>query len=298
MKVQSTLTLLSKSLLIVMLLITACTKDDGVAIPPSITILEGPEYISGDTILAAGEEIRLKVKLEMGDLNITNFIIDVFTDDNQTYFDTGMNTSSIIWEGSFLKSLASNEEWNLTVRDRDGNASNTSFNISLDTNSNFNSLKNFTSIDLGAQNNAQSAGLFDPTNGVLYFYDQAAEDSSIQKVIDLLYFYNDEDKNTIASPGANIDDGIFTGNPADWTIVNTTRYIKTSLTADDFYGACNDSIILANYDEGEAKRKAKNLEVNNIYTFKTQSGKLGIFILNEVNGAEDGSVNIDLKIQH
>ena len=297
MNYQSKLTLLSKAIFVIMLLITSCSKDDEVAVPPSITIIEEAGYISGDTMIAAGGEIHLKVLMEKGNQNITNFIIEVLGNDLQTYFDTGMNTSYLLWEGQFIKTFAPLEEWKFTVRDRDGNFSIASLNISLDTNSNYQPLNTISSLELGAQDNLQTGGLFATSDYNTYFHSQAASDTSIQAEVDILYFYSEEDKNTIASPGANIEDGIFAVNPADWTIINTTRYFKTTLIADDFSCANNDSVILANYEEGEAKRKAKKLQDNEIYTFKTQSGKLGMFMVNEVIGNTGGHINIDLKIQ-
>jgi hypothetical protein len=130
-----------------------------------------------------------------------------------------------------------------------------------------------------------------------YFADEVAQDVILQEGVQMLYYYYGDDKNIIASPGANIEDGIFAVNPADWTIVNTSRYLKTSLSVEEFNQATNDSIILANYNEAEAKRKAKKLQVNDIYTFRTQKGKLGMFHVTEVVGAEEGTVNLNVKIQ-
>ncbi|MEN8224460.1 MAG: hypothetical protein ABFS05_03785 [Bacteroidota bacterium] len=297
MKNKLTITPLIKTFVIIILVITACTKDDEATIFPSITILNETGYISKDTLVSVGEEMSFKVKLDKGDLNITNFLINVFTDETQTYFDTGMNTASFIWEGNFIKSTDPEERWDFIVRDSDGNSSSISLYINLDTNSNYQSLESFSSIDMGAPENITTGGCFNPSNGNMYFHFDVAEDTSLQAGIDLLYFYADEDKNTISSPGANIDDGIFPVNPGSWTVVNTSRYFKTSLTVLDFANANNDSIILANYNEADAKRKAKNLQEDDIYTFKTQQGLLGIFIVNEVTGTTEGSINIDLKIQ-
>ena len=288
---------ISKVLLIILVVFSSCKKEEDVIGPPQIYIMSETGYVSGDTTMAAGEEIRLKVKMMKGDNNITNFTIDVFTESVQTYFDTGMNVGEIVWEGSFIKSLAPVEEWTFTVRDREGAYGQTSLTISLDTGIAYNPLHTYSALTLGAPDNDQQEGCFSVAGGGLYFHEEAAADTVIQSDIDLLYFYSAEDKNTIASPGANIEDGIFTVNPGSWTVVNTTRYYKTSLTADDFNSAENDSIIIANYEEGEAKRKAKKLLQNDIYTFKTQCGKLGILMVNEVTGTNEGSVNIDIKIQ-
>ena len=61
--------------------------------------------------------------------------------------------------------------------------------------------------------------------------------------------------------------------------------------------AGNDSIIIANYNEGEARRKAKNLAPDDIYTFRTQSGRLGMFLVKEVNGTAAGDIVIQIKTQ-
>ena len=254
-------------------------------------------FISSDTYVPAGGELNFRIKLEKGDLNITNFLIDVYTDDVQTYFDTGMNTSYLVWEGSFIKTLAATEEWKFIVRDKKGNASSQSLMISLDTSVAYHPLKGYSSVIIGAPQNNDKEGCMDAETAELFFHADAATDTSLQALIDVLYFYDEVDNNTLASPGANIEDGIFPVNPGSWTIVNTTRYYKTSIEMFDFCEAVHDSIILANYEEGDAKRKAKHLQFQEIYTFKTQGGKLGMFMVNEVLGTEAGAINIDLKIQ-
>lgn len=278
----------------------SCKKDDEtVNIPPSIQIIEEAGYISSDTAIAAGGEINLKLMLQKGDLNITNFIIDVYTADGvQNYFDTGMNVAANYeWHGKFVKSLAQQEEWKFIVRDRDGNAGTTSLVITLDTTGSYQTLSSYSPVIFGAQDNTQIGGCYALGAYSMYFHNEAAADTSIQRDIDMVCFYDSEDKNAIASPGASFPDGIFPVNPADWTIVNTTRYFETDLTTDDFNAAVNDSIVIANYDEGEAKRKAKKLNGGEIYTFRTQQGKLGMFLVNEVIGTNEGSINISLKVQ-
>jgi hypothetical protein len=280
-----------------MLLNVACKKDNETVVPPSIMLMSEQGTISSDTSFSPGNEIRLKIMMQKGNLNITNFLIDVYTDDVQHYFDTGMNVSYLEWQGVFIKTSAAIEEWKFIVRDRDGNSSSASLKITLDTSNSYHPLQHYSPVLLGAQNNAQEGGCFDITDSTLYFCCEASSDTTIQYVIDMIYYYSQEDKNTIASPGANIEDGIFSVNPANWTIKNTSRYMKTAITPAEFLESMNDSIIIANYDEGEAKRKAKKLQQNDIYTFRTQDGRLGMFLVNEVSSTTDGSINISLKTQ-
>ncbi|HSG67485.1 MAG TPA: hypothetical protein VK994_02170 [Bacteroidales bacterium] len=286
------------SLTLLFIIISACKKDDENNTPPSIKLMEENTYVGRDTVFAAGAEIMFKVLLQKGGHDITNFFIDVTTDQGtQTYFDTAMNTPYLMWTGSFIKSFAQYENWEFTVRDREGNTASASLVIGLDTSSSYLPLDYIPSVTLGAQNNQVVRGCFNISEAAYFFFEEGTADTIIQAGIDLLYYYDPVDLNTLASPGANIDDGIFPVNPADWTITNTTRFIKTSLSADEFMEAANDSILLANYNESEAKRKAKLLQVNNVYTFRTQQGKLGMFLVNEVTGEAEGSINFHIKIQ-
>lgn len=294
---------MKSSLIIIMIGFIACTsckkEDETVNVPPSIQIIEEAGYISSETAIPAGGEINLKLMLQKEDLNITNFIIDVYTADGvQNYLDSGMNlASNYEWTGKFIKSMAQQEEWQFIVRDRDGNAGTTSLIITLDTNSGYQTLTSYSPVIFGAQDNLQIGGCYALGAYSMYFSNEAAADTSIQRSIDMVCFYDSEDKNAIASPGASFPDGIFPVNPADWTIVNTSRYFETSLSVDDFNAAVNDSIVIANYDEGEAKRKAKKLSGGEVYTFRTQQGKLGMLLVNEVIGTNEGSINISLKVQ-
>jgi hypothetical protein len=284
-------------LLILAVLASACKKSEENKIPPTIKLIHEAGYIAGDTMLASGDEIKVKVQLLKGDLNITNFLINVYTDSVSTYFDTGMNTENLMWEGDFLKTLAPTENWKFMAIDREGNATTVGFTITLDTNAQYGDLITYSPIDFGAQDNPNTGGCFDIADSTMYGHLEVAADPNLQTGIDMICFYEADDKHTIASPGANFPDGIFPVNPADWTHVNTSRYHKTSLTRDDFNNAVNDSIILANYDEGEAKRKAKKLKAEDVYTFKTHDGRLGIFVVNAVEATSEGSVNISLKTQ-
>jgi hypothetical protein len=117
-----------------------------------------------------------------------------------------------------------------------------------------------------------------------------------------VYYYDSKsgDNNTIASPGSNIDSTLFS-DPwplQSWTVKNTTRFEITTISSSEFNDCNNDSLILSNtFPYASGKRKAKNLVAGNIYSYVSQSGKKGIFKVNEVTGTEAGLINISLKQQ-
>ena len=77
-------------LIIIITLFVACKKENEETVPPSIMIMSKQGYISSDTAIAPGSDIRLKILMQKGDLNITNFLIDVYTDNEYRMFKNEM----------------------------------------------------------------------------------------------------------------------------------------------------------------------------------------------------------------
>jgi len=282
-------------ILLISVLIVGCTEKDEGGNGPVIQLNSGTNLIFSDTIIAPGQLMQFEVSGSKGNYNITNFLIVVNGDSSQVYYDTGMNVTSFNWTGTFAKSFNDNEVWEFIVRDRYSRSDMVSILIKNDSLDDPGPINTYSDIMLGAQSNNNIGCCFSLNNQLVYFIDEAYEN---QEIIDLIYYLG-EDNETIGSPGANIEDGIFPDeyNPGNWDYQNTTRYIKTNLSPEDFNLIQNDSLLLVSYVEGEGKRKAKELVVGDVYSFKTQNTKYGIFLVTEILGSASGSVKIDIKIQ-
>jgi hypothetical protein len=206
-----------------------------------------------------------------------------------------MNVASFNWIGTFAKSFNDNEVWEFIVRDRYSNSDMVSILIQNDSTIGPGPIYTYSDIVFGAQSNINFGGCFSLNNQQDYFIEEAYYN---QEKIDMIYYFGEDDQ-TMASPGANIEDGIFPEeySPDKWFYRNTTRYIKNNLSPDEFYLVQNDSLLLVSYKEGEGKRKAKELASGDVYSFKTQNAKYGMFLVLEVLGSATGSVKIDIKIQ-
>lgn len=264
---------------------------------PSITLLNNDGAITSDTCVALGAKLKFNINAIADEYPLTNFLIRVSGDTIQNYFDTGMYVNQLIWESSFIKGFSPSEYWEFIVRDRQGYQGVTQIWVTTDTVSDFKPVVEYPGIMLGAQENNLTGSLYSLSDNKVYFYNEASLDSNLQKLIDLVYYYYGEDEHTLASPGANIEPEVFPANINTWEIRNTTYFIKTSLNLDDYYNTTNDSILIANYIEGEGKRKSKILSSDDIYVFKTAKDKLGILLVMEVSGDVAGYLKIKLKIQ-
>jgi hypothetical protein len=151
---------------------------------------------------------------------------------------------------------------------------------------------------IGAQENVTNGGFYSVSENKVYTMDAASQN---QAVIDILCFYEEANGNNIAiaSPGSNIS-GIFTGDsaPENWTTQNTTYFTKTTLTTAQFDAlAETDELIVTSYDTANAFRKAKDLQIDDIYAFKTQAEAYGLFKVTEVAQGASGSVSYEVKVK-
>jgi len=155
----------------------------------------------------------------------------------------------------------------------------------------------FKKVKLGAQDNASIGGFYSLSKQKVYTLEQAFAD---QVSIDLICFYEVYNDNftSIASPGANIRD-VFTGDYdfAKWDTTKTTYLYQvenTALTVTQFAALTEDNNMIETlYNEDEARKKAKDLQVNDIYSFKTEDNQYGLFRVLSVVTDSIGSVEIE-----
>jgi len=291
---------MNKLLTILMPLIfvfSACEKEKPNHPPPSIRFVTESGFVYHDTTLALGETFKISILANNPNVNLTNFIIRVESNEIETFLDSGMNTASLDYENIFTKGIKDSEKWTFIIRDRDSKSAEISLNIKRDTSSAYGNIVYFPSVEMGAQNN-NAGSFYSLSEGEVYTLEEAYLN---QDIIDLCYFYDfiDTDENTIASPGANIDASVYPGDNGldNWINRRTTRFKFTDLTEEEFENATNDSLLIAAYGQSEGKRKAKNLQSGNVFSFKNEDGKTGLFLVYSVIGTDEGTVNISIKVQ-
>ncbi len=284
--------------ILLVMVVGSCTKTNNPGVPPVIGFITDSGMVSNDTTLQLGGSYRIGLSAFGEDYNLTNLIIKIETSENEVFLDTGMNTPALKYYKTIVKGPAISERWTFIIRDRDGQSSQISHTISLDTNTvAYGDITEYENISLGAQF-SEVDGFMSLTNGNTYNMEEAYDN---QGIIDLCYYYDvvDTDENTISSPGGNISEQIFSGEfwPGNWEVRITTRFKTTELTIDNFEAANNDSLLIAAYGTTDGKRKAKNMKTGDIFSFRNSDGLIGLFHVETVEGQENGSVNISIKIQ-
>ena len=274
---------------------TSCRRGDYRL--PQVSLTDLPGFIHTDTVLPAGSLFRIRLQISGPDVSITNIIISRTGGGIRTVvFDTGVNNPALGLTKTLTRGVDPEELWTFTVIDREGGKSSVDLKIGLNADSGFREVITFH-LRMGAQQ-CPDTGSFASLWSFRNFFTQAA--FMIQDSIDLVYFFDPAgDRNTIASPNANIDPGFFPGPEGleFWNIRHETRYYKTNISQAVFDACTHDSLLLVSYNELNAKRKAKLLAIGDIYVFKTDASRYGMFRVTDVVGAGDGTVNIVVKVQ-
>ncbi|MFC2115388.1 hypothetical protein ACFLTU_02880 [Bacteroidota bacterium] len=277
----------------------SCSEDEnGPYSRPLISFTTSEGYLHADTSLAMNDTALIGIEASAGsNLDLTLLHTYVERDGEFTKFDSGMHTPALKISRLITKSLSETETWSFYVKDMEGNQSDTiSLILTRKAGSQFGPILRFDSLRLGAQNHVTAGNLLSLPSGQAVSFP---EGSRVQEEIWLLYYYDnlESDKHTIASPGANIDASIYDFN--GWTQKNTSRFIANSSAGSDaFRQASNDSLILLNsFDFESGKRKAKELNAGDIYSFEMENGTKGMFMISEVNGTVDGWVEFEMILQ-
>lgn len=286
--------ILSRGILILLIAtLFACEQNETDPIPPTLNVHFINENGLKDTSAEAGNGIIILISGASGSENITYLSI---LRNGQHVLDSGLNSNAFVCSRLIIKNTDSIEHYTILIRDRNFLETRVSFSIALLPTSSYGQIRTMNHIVLGAQNNVANGSFLNLFSGSVFNLSQAY---FMQDSIQMLYFYDASDLNTIASPNANIDTSYFGGNYglANWTQKNEIRYNQLFIGEGEFNASQNDSLIIAHlfpYETG--KRKAKALQAGNIYEFSF-NGLYGIFFVHNVSGANSGNIEISIKMQ-
>lgn len=294
LSMKKALSIISLLLIAITLFIAGCTKDED-PILPTISFKKDAGYVVANTTANYADTLDFGIIVKSnGTDNLVKF--QMFAN-GMSVLDSTINTPNFTLDFSTTKSVLDKDVWKFVTIDIAGNIKTDSIVIT----GSFGEILTYSSIKFGAQNNATEKSFLSYSNGssTLYFQTDAFNN---QAKIDMFCFYENTVSNpnmmTLAAPGSNIK-GIFSGatSPEVYTTKNVTFFVKTTLTAAQFDAVTNDAILRASFDPKNQFKKAKILTVGDVYAFKLQSGKYGLYKVTAVQGTDTGTLQIAVKIQ-
>jgi len=285
---------LSPLLIIIIVVFSSCSKDED-PILPTISFKQEVGYVSANSAASFGDTLHFGIVVKSnGTDNIVKLQVLL---NSVNVVDSTINSATFATDITAYKDASDKDVWVFIATDIAGNVKRDSIIVT----GNFGEILTYSDIKFGAQNNTAEKSFLSFSNSAATLYFQA-EAFNHQSEIDMFCFYEETataiNKMALAAPGSNIS-GIFTGStaPSSYTMKNVTFFVKTTLTAADFDAVKNDGVIQAAYNPNNKFKKAKLLTAGDVYAFKLQSGKLGLYKVIAVNGKEDGTLQIAVKIQ-
>jgi len=281
-------------MLVASFILSSCKKDDSPSLP-TITYKQATGYVSANTTAAYNDSLNFSVTAKW---NGTNKLIKFQIYSNGVELkDSTINTQEFVYNFYTYKTYSDKDVWKFVTTDIAGNTKSDSLTIT----GNFGDIYTYNSLTFGAQKNTTEKGFASFSNGTSTMYSQA-DAFNHQADIDLMCFYEDTlthvNKMTLSSPGAHIT-GIYTGStsPELYTNMSITYFSKTTFTASQFDGITKDAALIYGFGTGTGYRKANLLTVGDVWAFKLQSGKYGLFKVTAVQGTQAGTLQIAVKIQ-
>lgn len=157
---------------------------------------------------------------------------------------------------------------------------------------------------MGGQTNTTVGSFFSTETGMVYGEATAGADVSIQRVIDLVYFFGTTNHATIAAPSdSTAQEAHNQSNGTDelknWTVKNATTFKTTTLSAADFVASANDSLAITALSGGATLSKVNELVAGQVVAFQTAKGKKGLFHVVSIDGQTglDRSITINVLVQ-
>lgn len=278
-------------LLILPLAFHSCKKDNGA---PTLKFLTDAPYVSEDVMIGLGDSVKIGLLADWNGVDLLK-TLEVKKNDNQVQV-YNLDVESAQFTLTIKKGIDETERWEFKLTDAEGHKVVLSLSITLDPDSGAGSILYYESITLGAQSNNARPGFFSVSSASLF---NLASAFGSQGEIDLLCYYDETEKMVIASPGANLSDNTFQGshNVTLWQTKNTTNFILTTMSETDFAQVVHDGPMVSSWNDLNGKRKAKELKPGDVYLFKIQSGKLGLFLVKSLSEGPDGEVAFALKVQ-
>jgi hypothetical protein len=279
------------------MLFTSCTDTtDPVNLPPTISFVAGPNYISNDAAVIVSTPFKVKILAEENVTSGTNLqslkITRVF---NLQTWDTTLtfNESTYTLEASFTaQSAAGVERIEFKITDKDGESA--MVDLQITTNLASTPINTFTMKILGSYDNATGSS-FASIDGSVYTLAQAFNN---QAAVDFLYWWGASTSATIGAPDDANANLVYTGvnGLPNWTIKNATRFKSSSLTVAEFDAITNGMVLVTNAT-GADQTRLGNLSVGNVFAFKTVTGKSGMIKVTDINTGAAGDITIDVKVE-
>ncbi|BDX36835.1 hypothetical protein CYCD_01900 [Tenuifilaceae bacterium CYCD] len=297
--------LLIISLLIIVL--TGCKKNDEDNYSPIIVLKNTANYTLNEAEIPVGGKLRFGITATTGSAPLTNLrITRIVNGQRIREIDTGFFIEGVGMDTSygFVKSLAETELWEFFVMNANRDSAITTRTILLGDGSAYGAINHYESLKIGMQSNTVYPHFVDLDNGSLYSTSNVFGHEGEIDLVGFVYLTSGVMSPTLCCPAYTGSSSVTTHYPEilDWTVRNAISYDYYSSDNDlvdpeNFDNAQNDSLLVASFLPGNVSGLCKYCYTSRIIPFKTVNGKYGLVRVKYADTAQDGYMELEIKIQ-
>jgi hypothetical protein len=273
-------------LLVVGMAFTFTSCDDTEAVGPTIDLFGG-DYIDANTTVTAGATMMFKMNATAGDKNLAEFYVTKDGTNLSGYpleisgdtYQEVVEIEAPLNEGSYV--------YGFKVVDKDDLYDEVTVTITVEAASG--PISTYSAKLMGAQSHATLGSFLDAETGTVYLLAAARTNAS---AVDVFYYYGSSNQASFAALDDTDANEFSIINSTEWTTRNSTKFVTTSITPAEFIAMEND----AEFVDASAS-SVTQLAVGDVVGFKTVGGKMGLIHVASIDGAADGSITIDIKVQ-
>lgn len=280
------------AIMVGVLLLPSCNKDDKTLGPPTINFKGGAGYIDGDATVTENSFFKIGITAvenaesgkELSTLRLTRTL------NNTTFVDTTININESSFNADFTfnaQAAGSTEKIMFELTDKAGKTASLSVNITSEAAGEVAVIKS-TNVLMGSHNDDENGSFYSTVKKQVYKKDDAANN---QAYIDFLFYLGVNNGSTIASPADSEAKTVYP-TIASWTTKNATLFATTNITTEDF-NAIGDKYEFPKFTSNLSD--INHLEAGNVIMFKTVGEKLGLIKVNQINGRGD-HISLDVIV--
>jgi hypothetical protein len=273
------------------LFVLGCKKPTVLNVSPTLEFVADTGYISTDTLWAAGDTAIIGLRCISNGTNAVRTIFVYYNDKqlgNPIEIDVAKG-QDFTYELKITKSLLFVEKYYFEVMDSRGNVSNAKLTIRIDETGG--DIKTVSTL-LGAQNNPSIGSFFGFLDGKDYSDAFALAN---QAQVDIASGYDFFTKSFFTSPGSENTYSIY--NFSRWPTRNLTQFCPSNISLNQYEMIDKDNLLISSFHLDKAIDAIDNMKPNQIYSFRTQSGRYGIIKIISGAASENGFFVFDYKIQ-
>ena len=291
-------------LLSALLAFGSCKQDEPLQ-RASVILKTGIIYTSPNEEVQQGATIKIGVIASGGDAALTYIRIErISGTDTTVQLDRGIykERPGLDEDFSFPKGNAAIETWRVLVMNADRDTATAQFVVRKAPGFNYGPIHHFTDVVLGMQNNFTSPSYLDADLGQVYDNVSVSGKENTVDMVSYFYYTSGLPSPSLACPGYTSVVGYYS-TIVNWPEKNTTLFDYGSsdndlISVQAFDAAANDSLLITGYDPAKVSGNCKYAYSGKVIPFKTQQGKYGLLKIVLADESEEGTMLMEIKIQH